>query len=393
MKKFDYNTLFVPTYKREGAPVVKGKGVYLYDSDNTAFLDFGSGIAVNALGHSSPQLLKALREQGEKVLHTSNLYFSKPQIDLARQLLKSSFGDRIFFCNSGTEANEAAIKFARKKAKQVSPDKFHVLSFYDGFHGRTYGALSATAQGKFHSGFEPMLQGFHYAKLNDISGCKKLLKAHPFAAIIVEPLQGEGGIISATTEFLQFLRDFSDKNAITLIFDEIQCGMGRTGTLWNYQQHGVIPDIMTLAKPVGGGLPLGVVICKESVAEAIHPGDHGTTFGGNPLACALGTEVLKAVGKKKFLKDVTLNGEYLKRKLSELQTKYPVITAVRGSGLLLGVEFKEDPQGVIALCKDKKLLLVKAGHNTIRFMPPLIVTRKEIDKALGIFEKALKAHI
>ena len=212
------------------------------------------------------------------VIHTSNLYYSQAQIDLAEKLLKHSFGDRVFFCNSGTEANEAAIKFARKKASVIK-GKYHVLSFCSAFHGRTYGALSATPQKKFHEGFEPLLEGFHSSELNNIKAVKKILDSHKFAAVIVEPLQGEGGVNPASTEFLKFLREYTEKKSIALIFDEIQCGMGRTGTLWNYEQHKVIPDMMTLAKPIGGGLPLGVVVCSEKFASAISPGDHGTTFG------------------------------------------------------------------------------------------------------------------
>lgn len=391
MKKKDLNSIFVPTYKRDGAPLTEGKDVYLYDADGNKFLDFGTGIAVNALGHAHPALIKTLRDQSKKLLHTSNLYFSQPQIDLAESLLKKSFGDRIFFCNSGTEANEAAIKFSRKWAKKIASDKYHVLSFTGGFHGRTYGALSATAQQKFHAGFEPILEGFHYADFNDIENARKLLEQYSFAAVIVEPLQGEGGIIPATKEFLQFLREYTQKNSIALIFDEIQCGMGRTGTLWAYEQYKVIPDMMTLAKPVGGGLPLGVVICKEDIASALSPGDHGTTFGGNPVSCALGSTMLDIISKKSFLKEVRSKGEYLKKKLNELKNEYEIIQDVRGIGLLTGIQLREDPLPVIAKCKELGLLVVKAGQNTIRLLPPLIVKTKEIDKAVLILEKVLKS--
>lgn len=389
MNKKDYNKLFVPTYKRDGAPLTEGKDVYLYDADGNKYLDFGTGIAVNALGHAHPALVKTIREQGKMLLHSSNLYFSQTQIALAKQLLKKSFGDRVFFCNSGTEANEAAIKFSRKWAKKISPDKYHVLSFTDGFHGRTYGALSATAQEKFHAGFEPILEGFHYATFNDIENTKKLLDQYSFAAVIVEPIQGEGGVIPATKEFLQFLREYTQQNSIALIFDEIQCGMGRTGTLWAYEQYKVIPDMMTLAKPVGGGIPLGVVICKEDIALALSPGDHGTTFGGNPVACALGSTVLEKISQKPFLKEVKLKGEYLKKKLNALKEKFDIIQEIRGSGLIIGIQLSEDPLPFINKCKQKGLLVVKAGHNTIRMLPPLIVKTKEIDKAVSILENVL----
>ena len=388
MKK-DLNSLFMPTYKRDGAPVSRGKGIYLYDSEGKKYLDFGTGIAVNALGHGHPAILKVLRAAGSKIIHTSNLYFSESQIAFAKLLLKNSFGDRVFFCNSGTEANEGAIKFARKWAGALSPDKYHILSFTDGFHGRTYGALSATAQAKFHAGFGPMLDGFHYANLNDIYATKKILEEHNFAAIIVEPLQGEGGVIPATAEFLRFLRAYADKHSIVLIFDEIQCGMGRTGYLWNYQHYRVTPDMMTLAKPVGGGLPLGVVVSKEKFADTLSPGDHGTTFGGNSLACAIGCEVLKIISKKDFLREVKENGVYLKKKLTALKSSFSNIEEIRGIGLLLGLQLGEDPQSVVSECKNRGLLLIKAGHNTIRFLPPLTVSKKEIDKAVSIFADVL----
>lgn len=393
MNKKDFNNLFVPTYKRDGAPLTEGKGAYLYDADGDKYLDFGTGIAVNSLGHAHPALIKTLREQGKMLLHSSNLYFSQTQIALAKLLLKKSFGDRVFFCNSGTEANEAAIKFSRKWAKKISDDRYHVLSFTGGFHGRTYGALSATAQEKFHAGFEPILEGFHYATFNDIENTKKLLDQNSFAAVIVEPVQGEGGIIPATKEFLQFLREYTQQNSIALIFDEIQCGMGRTGTLWAYEQYKVIPDMMTLAKPVGGGLPLGVVICKEDIALALSPGDHGTTFGGNPVACALGTTTLDIISQKPFLKEVKLKGEYLKKKLNALKKKLENIQEIRGNGLLVGIQLNEDPLPFINKCKQQGLLVVKAGQNTIRMLPPLIVKTKEIDKAVTILENVLSSGL
>lgn len=390
LKKTD--ALFIPTYKRDATLFVSGKGSYLYDDAGNAFLDFGTGIAVNTLGHAHPALQKALTAQATKIIHTSNLYFSQPQIDLATLLIKNSFGKRIFFCNSGTEASEATIKFARKWATAKNTDKYHILSFTDGFHGRTYGALSATAQSKFHDGFHPILDGFHYAPFNDIDAAQKILKQHPFAAIIVEPLQGEGGLNGASTKFLQFLRSAADKAGCALIFDEIQCGMGRTGTLWHYQQHKVVPDMMTLAKPLGGGLPLGAVVCNKEIALTMTPGEHGTTFGGNPVACAVGTALLNIVAAKPFLKQVKQKGEYLKTKLIELQKQFPDISTVLGSGLLAGVRMNSDPTTIISSCKDSGLILVKAGHNTVRFIPPLTVKKKEIDKAVKIFKMVLSSR-
>ncbi len=393
MSGANFDRLFVPTYRRDGVPFTHGKGSYLYDEDGQAYLDFGSGIAVNSLGHGNPSLRRALTAQGSSLIHCSNLYYSKPQIELARLLVRHSFGERVFFCNSGTEANEAAIKFARKWARKDDPSRFHLLSFSDGFHGRTYGALSATAQEKFHEGFDPLVGGFHYAPYNNDSAVRKLLGKFKFAAIIVEPLQGEGGVNAAAPGFISFLRKTADKHRCALIFDEIQCGMGRTGTLWNYERYKVPPDMMTLAKPLGGGLPLGAVLVREEIAAAISPGDHGTTFGGNPVACALGIEVLKTVSDRKFLKSVREKGILLHSLLDALRLSFSSIDSVLGSGLLIGVRMKTDPSAIVSECRNDGLLVVKAGHNTIRFIPPLTVKTGEIRKAAGIFKNVLKKHV
>jgi len=390
MTKKKTDALFVPVFKRDETLFTHGKGCRLYDSDGNEYLDFGTGIAVNALGHAHPKLQKALQKQGNALIHLSNLYYTPAQIDLAALLVKNSFGKKVFFCNSGTEANEAAIKFARKYARTISSEKFNILSFTDGFHGRTYGALSATAQVKFHEGFHPLIEGFHYAPFNDIAAVKELFAMYQFAAVFVEPLQGEGGVNAADKEFITFLRNICNEHKTLLVFDEIQCGMGRTGTLWNYEQYKITPDIMTLAKPLGGGLPLGAVVTTEAVAQVMAVGDHGTTFGGNPVACALGAAVLSTVADKQFLKEVREKSTCLLRQLGELKKSYPAIESVLGKGLLLGVRMKDDPAAIIAACKAGGLLLIKAGHNTIRFLPPLTVKKGEIDKAVKIFSGVLK---
>jgi len=385
----DPNSLFVSTYARSNEVFVKAKGCTLTNADGKKYLDFGSGVAVTALGHGHPEILKVLKKSASEMLHISNLYHSKEPIELAKILIKKSFADKVFFCNSGTEANEAAIKFARKWASKSNPNKFNILSFSNSFHGRTYGGLSATAQPKFHEGFMPILSGFYYAPFNDIAATKAILDKHEFAAILIEPVQGESGINSANTEFLKFLRSYADEKQIALIFDEVQSGVGRTGTLWNYEQHGVVPDIMTSAKPIGGGLPLGAVLCKEHIAAAINPGDHGSTFGGNPLACALGTVVMNEVSKKAFLADVKAKGKYLIKLLSSVSKGNKSVVAVHGLGLMVGVRFAFEPKDVIKKCHEKGLLLIKAGNNTVRFMPPLVVTKEEIDKAVKIFGEVL----
>ncbi|MBN1604474.1 MAG: aspartate aminotransferase family protein [Chitinispirillaceae bacterium] len=388
----DVNSLFMPTYKRNGSPLICGKGMYLYDEDENVYLDFGAGIAVNALGHGHPAIVNAIRSQSELLIHASNLYLSRAQIDLADALLENSFADHVFFSNSGTEANEAAIKFARKWASSKDKEKFHILSFYNGFHGRTYGALSATAQEQLHEGFEPLVEGFHWSEFNNIKSAKKMLSQHKFAAILVEPIQGEGGIIPATEEFLNFLRNWCTKNKAALIFDEIQTGMGRTGTLWNYQQYDIVPDILTLAKPLGGGIPLGATLCTSAIAKAITPGNHGTTFGGNPVACAAGLATLNVINKKSFLKNIVRMGSYITKKLEQLQKTVTGIKEVRGCGLLIGIEFDSDPTAIVAACKKAGLLLVKAGHNTVRMLPPLIVTKDDIDSAVSILQSVLESE-
>lgn len=383
------NDLFVPTYGRGGAPMVSGHGCTLVDGDGKEYIDFVSGIAVNALGYGNEDLEKALVEQGKKLLHGSNLWLSDSQMALAEKLIDTSFADRVFFCNSGTEANEAAIKFSRKWASQKKPSKTAILSFFDGFHGRTYGAMTATAQKRFHEGFHPLPQGYSYAPFNDIEATKAMLEMADFAAIIVEPIQGEGGVNVATKEFLTFLREYATAHDIVLIFDEIQCGMGRTGSLWAYEQYGVTPDILTSAKPIGGGLPLGAVLVTEEIALTMAPGDHGTTFGGNPLACALGKVVLDKVSEPEFLSHVEEMGEYLKSELVKAVEGNDAVESVLGTGLLRGVRFAEDPKDIVIKAMDEGLLLVKAGRNTVRFIPPLIVTKQEIDNAISVFSKLI----
>ncbi len=390
MKNDQNITYFVPTYTRSGAPMIRGEGSWLFDAEGNKYLDFGSGIAVTALGHCHPAIVETVCAQGSTLLHASNLYHTQPQIDLARQLVEKSFGDKVFFCNSGAEAMEAAIKFARKKASAQSAGKYHVLSFTDGFHGRTYGALSATAQEKFHAGFGPIVPGFHYAPYNDIEAARQALDAGSFAAIIVEPLQGEGGINPADAGFLRFLREYATEHANTLIFDEVQCGLGRTGALWAHQAYGVTPDIMALSKPLGGGLPLGAVVCTEDCANAIKPGDHGTTFGGNPLACALGSVVLSTVSEESFLAGVRSKGEYLITQLKRTCSGHALVRDFRGTGLMIGVRMTADPANLITACRAQGLLVIKGGHNTVRFMPPLTVSEDEIDAAVALFGVALE---
>ncbi|MCL2845913.1 MAG: aspartate aminotransferase family protein [Chitinivibrionia bacterium] len=386
----DCNDLFVPNYARAGAPVMdKGEGVYLFDTDGKKYLDCTAGIAVNALGYGNKALEETMEKQAKKIIHASNYYFYKENIDLAKTLIDTSFADKVFFCNSGTEANEAAIKFSRKYASGKNPSKTAILSFYYSFHGRTYAAMTATGQKSFHQGFSPLPQGFFYAPFNDIEATKNVLACAEFAAIIIEPIQAEGGICEASPEFMQFLREYCDQTDTVLIFDEIQCGLGRTGKLWAYENYGIAPDLLTSAKPLGGGLPLGAVLAKEKISAAIKAGDHGTTFGGNPVACALGNTMLSIVSKKEFLTDVAEKGEYLKQKLSQIQKTHSEIIGIYGRGLIIGVQFSGDTKNIAAKAREKGLLLARAEKNMLRFLPPLVITKAELDEALDIFVSVL----
>lgn len=369
---------FVPIY---------GKGAWLYDDKGRKVLDFVSGIAVNAFGHGYAPLLQAINAQAKKAIHLSNLYHNEAQILPAELLVKNSCADRAFFCNSGTEANEAAIKFARRYTiRHGNRDKINIVAFKNGFHGRTYGALSATAQPKYQEDFGPMLEGFSYCEYNDIAGLKKAVNGNT-SAIIMEFLQGEGGGAGATPEFIAALEALRKKHKVLLIADEIQSGLGRTGKFLCHEWYGVKPELITLAKPLGGGLPLGAVLLTEAVASEIKPGDHGTTFGGNPVACAAATVVLSKVTNKKFLAEIKAKGALLEKGLRQI--KSPRIKAVRGRGLWLAVEVDEGSPELIAKLRAKGLLTVRAGAQCIRFLPPLTVTAAEIKEAVKIFAAAL----
>jgi len=385
----NYEEYYAPIYARTGAPMDYGRGVYLFDTEGKKYLDCAAGIAVNALGYANKALEETIEKQAKKLIHSSNWYFSEPNISLAKALIESSFADRVFFCNSGTEANEAAIKFSRKYACAKNASKTAVLSFYGSFHGRTYASMTASGQKCFHEGFHPLPQGFFYAPFNDIKATKSVLESADFAAIIVEPIQAEGGVCEATQEFLRFLRGYCDENDTVLIYDEIQCGIGRSGKLWAYENYGVIPDILTAAKPLGGGIPLGAALAGEKFVSTLKAGDHGTTFGGNPVACALGNTVFSIVNQKDFLEDIARKGEYLKQKLSEIQKTHGEITGIFGRGLLIGVQTSFEPKKVAAKAREKGLLLGKAEKNMVRFIPPLIISNGELDEAVSILASVL----
>ncbi|MCR3759807.1 aspartate aminotransferase family protein [Clostridium felsineum] len=378
------------TYGRFDVTFEKGEGTKLYDKEGNEYLDFVSGVAVNCLGHCNPVIVNTIKEQSSKLMHISNYYWNENAMKLTEILCKNSDFDKVFMCNSGTEAIEAGLKLARKYGSiHGGEEKKEIIYMENSFHGRTMGALSVTGQPKYQESFRPLIGDVKSVKFNDEEDIKIKISKNT-AAVIVEPIQGEGGIIPAKKEYLKLLRELCDENGAVLIFDEVQCGMGRTGKLFAYEKFGVVPDIVCIAKALGGGFPIGAMVAKENVAASFVPGDHGNTYGGNPLACAVATSVLGELIDKKIIEvNVNEKSGYLFDKLKKLKEKYHIISDVRGMGLLVGVEIKSDIKKIINTCFENKLLLITAGANVIRFLPPLNVSFEEIDKALSIFEKAL----
>lgn len=383
------------TYVRPSVVFTHGDGLKLYDSEGNEYLDFSSGIAVTALGHSDTEWAEAVAEQAKRLTHISNLYHSEPQVQLAKYLVENSFADKAYFCNSGAEANEAAIKFAKKYAKVTAPapeppspqsPKSNIVAFTGSFHGRTAGALSVTYKEKYRTPFEPLMPGITFATYNDLDSAKAAIDDST-CAVIVEPIQGEGGVNPATAEFLQGLRKLCDAHNALLIFDEVQCGLGRTGKLWGYQLYDVTPDMMTLAKPLAGGLPIGATLVTQAVADVMRPGDHGSTFAAGPLVCTAANVVFQRVNNAQFLEQVAYHGEYLQHRLKTLESEQ--IVDVRGAGLLVAAELNTAVSPIINKAREKGLILISAGDNTLRFAPALTVTKAEIDTAVSILEECL----
>ncbi|MBE3592166.1 MAG: acetylornithine transaminase [Thermoanaerobacter sp.] len=377
------------TYSRYPITLVEGKGTKVWDDKGNVYLDFVAGIAVNSLGHCHPALVDAIKNQSEKLIHCSNLYWNDNQIQLAKIIAENSFGDKVFFANSGAEANEGAIKLARKYASlKYGSKRYKVISAQNSFHGRTFGALTATGQEKYHKGFGPLLSGFKYVPFNDIDALYEAIDDE-VCAIMLEVVQGEGGIHEATPEYIKAAREICDENDILFIIDEVQTGIGRTGKLFGYEHYGITPDIMTLAKGLGGGFPIGAIVAKEDKA-VFQPGDHASTFGGNPLACAAGIAVMNEITKEGFLDNVAQKGEYFKGNLESLKEKHSVIKEVRGKGLMIGCEMDmEEASDIVTKAMEKGLLINWISHNVLRFVPPLTVTKEEIDTALIILEDVL----
>lgn len=375
------------TYVRPDVVFSHGKGPYLYDVEGKEYLDFASGIAVTSLGHADAEWVSAVSDQASILAHVSNLYHTAPHAQLAQRLVQHSFADRVFFCNSGSEANEAALKFARKWARtRVGPEKTNVVAFSNGFHGRTVGALSVTYKEKYRQPFAPLVPGVAFASFNDVEAAGRAINDQT-CAVIVEPLQGEGGVNPATPEFLQALRRLCDQHQAILIFDEVQCGLGRTGTLWAHEAYGVTPDIMTLAKPLAGGLPIGATLMTQAIADVIKPGDHGSTFAAGPLVCRAAQVVFDRISRPDLLEQVRQNGDYLRHRLQTLESDQ--IVEVRGAGLLVGVELKSAVAPLVAAARDQGLIVISAGENVLRLAPPLIIGREEIEQAVQVIESCL----
>lgn len=387
IKKAD--RVIAKTYKRFPIVIAKGKGCTLWDTQGKKYTDFVAGIAVCNLGHAHPGVSKALSMQADTLFHVSNLYYTIPQVDLAYWLAENSFADRVFFCNSGAEANEAAIKLARKYFKEKGENgRYRIISMEHSFHGRTMATLSATGQDKIKQGFEPVLEGFDHVPFNDISTLRSKIDLST-CAVLIEPIQGEGGVCCPDPDYLKAVRQACDETGILLIFDEIQTGMGRTGKLFAYEHFGIAPDIMTLAKALANGLPIGAMLAREEVADAFGPGSHASTFGGTPVVTAASLEVVRVLSEENVIDHCKKIGAYFKERLSWLKDRHELIEDIRGMGLLLGMKLKIEGDQIVASCMEKGFLINCIQGNILRFIPPLIIEKQEIDALVACLDEVL----
>jgi acetylornithine/N-succinyldiaminopimelate aminotransferase len=396
-----YKDYIMPTYTKFPLIFVKGKGSRLWDIQNKVYLDFFPGWGVGNLGHCHPKVLAAVRDQVSKLIFIPNNYYHPSQAKLAKEIVYWSYPAKVFFCNSGAEANEGAIKFSRKfgasaalgtdgeHGRTIGGGRFEIISFENSFHGRTLAALAATGQKKYQSGFEPIPEGFKIVKFNDIKAVENALSEKTIA-VMLELIQGEGGINVADKNFVLELRRICDEKKMLLIVDEVQTGIGRTAKLFCYQHYGITPDIMTLAKALGGGLPIATMVVKKEIADILGPGMHASTFGGSPLVCKAALAVFKVIQKEKLIANADKMGEYLFSKLNELKSKYKVIKEVRGLGLMAGVELNMEGKLIVEKCIDKGLLINCTHDKVLRLMPALNITKKEIDRAIGILDSVLR---
>ncbi|MDP4143775.1 MAG: aspartate aminotransferase family protein [Bacillota bacterium] len=377
------------TYGRFPVVLVSGKGSMVYDIDGKEYVDMTSGIGVNSLGYSNEKYNNALKEQIGNILHTSNIFYNPKTVELAEKLMKVSGMSKVFFSNSGAEANEGAIKLARKySAEKYGEARYKIITLKSSFHGRTITTLAATGQDKFHKDFKPLTTGFDYVERNNIEELAEKIDSS-VCAVMMEAIQGEGGVFPLDPEYVNAVRELCNEKDIALIFDEVQCGIGRTGEVFGYDNFGIKPDIVTVAKGLGGGVPIGGFMCNEKFAAVLNKGDHGSTFGGNPLVCAAGVEVLNQVINDEFLDEVKSKGQYLREKIMEINS--PKIKEIRGAGLMIGVEISCEASEVINKAIEKGALFLTAGKNVIRMLPPLVITKDEIDTAVEILKEALEA--
>jgi acetylornithine/N-succinyldiaminopimelate aminotransferase len=381
------------TYARYPLALARGQGTRVYDVEGREYLDFIAGIAVNILGHCHPKVTLALQQQANRLIHTSNLFYTEPQVQLARALVTRPFAGKVFFCNSGAEANEAAIKLARRWAHEKDgAGRYEIVSMLNSFHGRTLATLTATGQEKVQKGFEPLPEGFRYVPFNDAEALAQAVTAKT-AAVLLEIVQGEGGVQIVTPAFLKACREISRERGALLILDEVQTGIGRTGRLFAYEHFGVTPDVMTLAKGLGGGVPIGACLATDDVARVFTPGSHASTFGGNPLVCAAALAVLEAILEDQdLLSQCTRLGEYFMKGLQELQGRCPAVTAVRGLGLLIGVEVTVDARELVHDLRKRGILANATSEQVLRFAPPLIVTHAEIDRVVTTLGDVIEAR-
>jgi predicted acetylornithine/succinylornithine family transaminase len=377
-----------PTYARAPLALVRGEGTRVWDADGRCYLDFFASTVVTALGHQHPAVVRAIEEQARRILHVSNLHYCEPQARLAEKLVKRSFGDRVFLCNSGAEANEAAIKLARRVGHAQRDGRYEIITALNSFHGRTLATIAATGQEKVRTGFEPLQQGFRYAAFADAAAVESALSPRTLA-VMVEPIQGEGGIVVPEPDYFRQLRALCDRHDLLLIFDEIQTGIGRTGTLFAYEWAGVTPDIMTLAKGLGGGVPIGAMLAAAPIAGMLDAGSHGSTFGGNALTCAAALAVLDTLEAEGVLANCTRMGERLRAGLERLQSRHPIIQAVRGRGLLVGAMLSEPAGAVVERCRNHGLIINCTANTVLRLTPPLTVGAAEVDEALDILDRSL----
>lgn len=383
-----YYDYVVPCYTKTPLVLERGKGTRVWDAQGEEYLDFFPGWAVSGIGHCHRRVVEAVKRQAERLIHVSNNYYHELQGLLAEEIIRHSFPGKVFFCNSGAEANEAAFKLVRKLG---NPSRYEIITMERSFHGRTLAAIAATGQPKYQEGFEPLAEGFKTVPFNDLEALQAAITPQTIA-IMLEPIQGEGGVRVADNQYLLAVRRLCNDRKIYLIFDEVQTGMGRTGRMFCYKNFGLEPDIMTLAKSLGGGFPIGAMVAKKEIADTLQPGMHATTFGGSPLACAAALATFEAIEKEKLISNTVIAGSYLFKKLNELKKKHAIIREVRGMGLMAGVELSVDGREIYEECLKKRLLINCTQGNVLRLMPPLVVKEKEISRAIQVLDEVLAAN-